>query len=105
MAASAVGSKLPIVHIVTAVAVTTTGAKLRHGRQRLPVAVIATGFEMSARQEKIRFSIVIELPLQPVNGVVAGGAIFVKTPLVRVVLNMTFDARFRRIAKHVRLVA
>ena len=60
---------------------------------------------MCAAQLEVRLTVVIELPLQPVNGVVAQGAVFRKAVRVRVFLTVAFGTLDRRVAENMRIVA
>ena len=104
MATPAIRAELSVVNIIGAMTVAAAAAKTRHRGKRLPVAVIATNSCVRAVQREIGLHIVIELPLQPVNRVVARGAVVLEATVVRIVLAMTIHTIPRRILEYVRLV-
>jgi len=91
-------------NIIGAVTVTAAATETRHRGKRLSMAVIATNSCVRAVQREIGLYIVIELPLQPVNRVVARGAVVLEATVVRIVLAVTIHTFLRRILEYVRLV-
>ena len=105
MATSTIETELSVVNIVGPVAVPTATAHALHCCKRLPVAGVAGRVGVCAFQRKVCPKAVIELPGEPVDRVVAGAAIVREPTSVRVVVTMTFDAKFGRITEHMSFVA
>ena len=105
MAAAAVEAELAVVYVVGTVTVAAATALALHGGKRLAVAGVAGRVAVRAGEREPGPQVVIELPGQPVDRVVAGGAIVAVTPLVGIVVAVAVDANLRRVAENVGLMA
>lgn len=72
--------------------------------QRSSVTGVARHVEMCTAQLEVRLTVVIELPLQPVNGVVAQGTVLRKAVCVRVFLTVAFGTLDRCVAENMRIM-
>ena len=104
MAAPAIRAELSVVNIIGAMTVAAAAAKTRHRGKRLAMAAIAADAGVRAGQWKLRLQIVIELPLQPVNRIVARGAVVLEATVVRILLAVAIHTIFGCILEYVRLV-
>lgn len=104
MATPAIRAELSVMNIICAMTVAAAAAETRHRGKRLPMAAIAADTGMRAVQRESGLQIVIELPLQPVNRVVARGTVVLEATVVRIVFTVTIHTIFWRIFKYVRLV-
>ena len=104
MATPAIRAELSIVNIIGAMTVAAAATQARHRSQRLAMAAIAADPVMGTVQRESRLLIVIELPLQPVNRIVARGAVVLEATVVRVVFSVAFHAIVGRILEYVRLM-
>ena len=104
MTALAVRAEFAIMNIVIAVTVRALLPEPCLAGQRLPVASFTTDIGMRSVERKLRLRSVIELPLFPVNGVVAARACFAESTVVGIVVTMTVDALFRRVPEYVGFV-
>jgi len=104
MAAPAIRAELSVVNIIGAMTVAAAAAETRHRGQRLAMTAFAADTGVRAVQWESRLQIVIELPLQPVNRIVARGAVVLEATVVRIVLAVAIHTIFRRILEYVRLV-
>ena len=105
MTAAAVEAELTIVNIVRAVTVGTAAAQPGLCGQGTSVTAVASNLEMRTLQDEVRLTVVIELPLQPVHGVVAQGTVFREAVRVRVVFTVTLGALRGRVAEYMGIVA
>ena len=105
MALSTVRAELAVVDIIRPVAVRALATQLLLGGQGTPVAAFTRDVRVRTVQRKIRSGIVVEMPLLPVDRVVAGRADFSEAPLVLVVVPVAVDALLGCIAEHMSLVA
>lgn len=105
MAAAAVESEFAIVDVVGTVAVTATPSESCLDTQRLPMAVVAGDVDVSTVKDEVRLQVMVELPLLPVDRVVARGTVRVESATMRIVLAMTLDAGSWCIGKDLRVVA
>jgi len=104
MATPAIRAELSVMNIICAMTVAAAAAEARHRGKRLAMAAIATDNVVRAVQRELRLQIVIELPLQPVNRVVARGALVLEATVVRIVFAVTIHTLFWRILEYVRFV-
>ena len=104
MATPAVRAELSVMNIICAMTVAAAAAEARHRGKRLAMAAIAADTGVCAIQRESRLQIVIELPLQPVNRVVARGTVVLEATVVRIVFAVTIHTIFWRILEYVRLV-
>lgn len=104
MASAAVKPEFAIVHVIGPMTVRTAAAQPGLRCQRSSVTGIAAYLEMCAVQPEGRLTVVIELPLQPVDGVVAQGTVFREAVRVRVFVTVAFSAIHRRVAENMRIV-
>lgn len=104
MAAAAVESKFAIMDVVGTVAVSAAPSKLRLDTQRLPMAGFAGEFDVSTVKDEVRLQVMVELPLLPVDRVVAPGTVLVESAAMWIVLAMTLDAGSWRIPENLRFV-
>lgn len=105
MATAAITAEFSIVNIVRPVAVAAAGAQFQHFWQRLAVAIVAGYVDVRADNLEICLRIVVKMPLQPVNRVMAGRTIGVEATLVLVVISVAVDALLRGILEHMCFVA
>jgi hypothetical protein len=68
------------------------------------VAILTGNVRVCAIQREICLPVVIETPLQPVNRVVARGAVVLEATVVRIVFAVASHTIFRRVIEYVRLV-
>ena len=104
VAPATVVAELSVMHIISPVTVTAAVAELLLHRERPPVAVFAGHHRMCAIEHKVSLQVVIELPLQPVDRVVAAGAARIKATVMTVVFQMTVDASRRRVVEDLGLM-
>ena len=100
MTPAAVETEFTVVDIIRPMTIGAPASKPGLRRQRPAVTAGAANFEMCALQGKVRLPIVVELPLEPVHGVVAQGTILRETVRVWVAVPMAFDAVRGRVAKN-----
>ena len=105
MASATVKAEFAVMHVIGPVTVRTAAAQPGLCGQRSSVTSLAAYLEMCAAQLEIRLTVVIELPLQPVDGVVAQGAVIREAVRVRVFLTVAFGTLDRRVAEDMRIVA
>lgn len=104
MATPAIRAELSVMNIICAMTVAAAAAEARHRGKRLAMAAIAADTGVRAVQQELRLQIVIELPLQPVNRVVARGAVVLEATAVRIVFAVTIHTISWCILEYVRLV-
>jgi hypothetical protein len=104
MATPAIRAELSVVNIIGAMTVAAAAAQARHRGKRLAMAAIAADTGVRAVQRESRLQIVIELPLQPVNRIVARGAVVLEATVVRIVFAVTIHTIFWCILEYVRFV-
>ena len=75
MASAAVEAEFTVVDVVSAMTVGAAASEPHLGRDRATVAGLARHIAVRARQFEFGLSVVIKLPLQPVDRVVAHSAI------------------------------
>ena len=100
MTSAAVESEFAIMNIVRLMAVCASASQPRLRNQGPPVTAVAWNLEMSTLQGKVRLPVVVELPLQPVHGVVAQGTILREAIRVRVAVAMALDTLGGRVAEN-----
>ncbi len=105
MTPATVEAEFTVVDIVRPVTVGAPAPQPGLRRQGTAVTAGAGDFAMSALQGKVRLPVVVELPLQPVDRVVAQGAVLRQAILVGIGLAMAFHALGRRVAEHMRVMA
>ena len=105
MAPSAVGSKFAVVNVIAAMAAAAVRSQARLNDQWLPMAGFAGDIDVCAFEGKCGLHIVIKLPLQPVDRVMAGSAGVSESPLMRILLPVTVDAGSWRILEYVGIMA
>jgi len=104
MATPAIRAELSVVNIIGAMTVAAAAAKTRHRGKRLAMAALAADAGVRAVQWEACLQIVIELPLQPVNRIVARGAVVLEATVVRILLAVAIHTIFGCILEYVRLV-
>ena len=104
MAAPAIRAELSVVNIIGAMTVAAAATQARHRGKRLAMAAIAADTGVRAVQRESRLQIVIELPLQPVNRIVARCAVVLEATVVRIVFAVTIHTILWCILEYVRLV-
>ena len=104
MAPVAVETEFTVVDIIRAMTIGAPAPQPGLRRQGTAVTAGALNFEMCALQDKVRLPVVVELPLQPADGVVAEGTVLRKAVLVGVGLSMALDALGRRVAENMRVM-
>ena len=105
MAPAAVEAEFPVVDVVGPMAVGTAAAQPGLRSKGSAVTTVAADFEVCALQGEVRLPVMVKLPLQPVDRVVAKGAVLREAILVRVRFAMAFGAVRGRVAEDMRLVA
>jgi len=104
MAAATVGSELAIVDVVGTMTVGAVLAQTRLRSERLAMAAFARDVRVRAVERETRLRVVVELPLLPVDRVMAKEAVLAKPPLVRVIVAVATDAVIRGILEYMRVV-
>ena len=92
---------------VIAAMTTYTACRKLDGRGRtdyLTMTAVAIDSIVSSLERKFGLAIMIEAPRQPLERHVAKGTVLAESNFVNIVVEMTFDALFRRIQKSVRLM-
>ena len=92
MATTAVGAKLTIVNIVSAVATATATANHLHARQRASMAGLAADVGVRTMQWKLRLHVMVKCPELPGDRVMACVAIIFKSTVMTIVLQMAGNA-------------
>lgn len=64
------------------------------------MTAVALHFEMRTLQDKIRLPVVVELPLQPIDRVMAQGTVLRETVRVRIAFAMAFGTFRGRVAEN-----
>jgi len=100
MTSAAVETEFAVVNVIGTMTVGASASQLRLRNQGPPVTAVAWNFKVRALQGKVRLPVVVELPLQPVHGVVAQGTILRETVRVWVAVPMAFDTLRGRVAKN-----
>ena len=105
MTAAAIKTELTVVDVIGAMTVCATAAESRLPGHRASMAAFAGHVPMCTIKNEAGLGIVIELPLRPIDGVVAKRTIVVEAPCVRIDFAMAFDTAFGCVVKHLCLVA
>ena len=100
MTSAAVETEFAVVNVIGTMTVGASASEPRLRNQGSPVTAVAWNFEVRALQGKVRLPIVVELPLQPVHGVVAQGTIFREAVCVWIAVPMALDTLRGRVAKN-----
>ena len=105
MAAPAVVSEVAVVDVVGPMTIAAALSKLGLPGERPPVAALAGHAAVRTRERKAGVGVVIELPAQPVDGIVAARTIGCEPAFVGIIVRMAVDAGSRRILEDPRLMA
>lgn len=105
MTTAAVEAELAIVNVIGAMAIGTAAAESRLLRQGAPVTALATDITVRAVENEAGLRIVIELPLRPVDRVMAQRAILIETACMGVHFAVAVDTVLWRVAKDLRFMA
>jgi hypothetical protein len=92
MAATAIGAKLTIVNVVSAVATSAATANHLHARKRAAMAGLAADIGVRAKQWKLRLHVMVKCPELPGDRVMACVAIIFKSTVMAIVLQMAGNA-------------
>ena len=101
MTSAAVETEFAIVNVIGTMTVGASASQPRLRNQGPPVTAVAWNFKVRALQGKVRLPVVVELPLQPVHGVVAQGAVLREAIRVRIAVAMAFDTLRGCVAEYV----
>lgn len=105
MAASAVEPELAVMNIVGTMTIAAALAKACLCCERLPVAGFASHLGMSAIENEVGLQVVVELPLLPIDRIVATVAALIEPALVGIIVAMAITAGHWRIGEDFRFVA
>lgn len=105
MAAPAVVSEVAVVDVVGPMTIAAALAELGLPGERPPVAALAGHAGVRACERKAGLGVVLELPAQPVDGIVAARAIAGEPAFMLIVVCMAVDTVSRRSLKYPGLVA
>ena len=100
MASAAVETEFAVVHVVGTMTVGASAPQPRLCNQGPPVTAVAWNSKVRALQNEIRLPVVVELPLQPVHGVVAQGTILREAVCMRVAVAMALDTLTGRLTEN-----
>lgn len=104
MALPAIRTELTVVDIVIAVTIRTLTAQACLRAERAAVTAFAAHPGMRPEQRKVGLLVVIEMPLLPVDRVVAGRAGLAESAVMIVVVPVAVDAQFGCVSEDMRIV-
>jgi len=99
MTAAAIETEFAVVDVIGAMTVGATAAESRLPGHRAPMAALTGDVPMCAFENEARLRIVIELPLRPVDRVVAQRAVLDEATCVRIDLAVAIDTAFGCVTK------
>ena len=105
MTTAAVEAELAVVNVVGAMTIRTAAAESRLLRHRSPVAVFARNVPMCAGEDEAGLGIVVELPLHPVDRVMAESTVVDEAACMRIDVAMAVDTGLGYFAKNTGLMA
>ena len=105
MAATTIGAKFTVVHVVRPVAVSTTAANFPHLVECAAVTCLASNIDVRAVEGELGLVVMVEYPEVPTDRVMTGLAAVLKSPVMWVILGVTCDAVSLCTREFLRLVA